>query len=261
MRDCGAARSVRSLSKARRPNRNRRNIPQISQYSQLRLRPPMGAGSSDARTADVIDFPPSRPGASKLASPVQLLPRPLARREGAAPHHAGRDSHYDECRTSPSFGCAPRPAAAIRPPDRHLSETVGIRSGRSNAGPGGASRQDRRGAGRRPAHVVADRTRHADRGIKDPDDHAKRDDWPAARRGAGIPQLFLADGSGRWDDPQHFHWTMALAALIPDGGSYRCRLHPRTKPDAKIGVLVQDSLCGKDYVSGLEEGLEIARRR
>src|SRR5271167_3478029 len=25
----------------------------------------------------------------------------------------------------------------------------------------------------------------------------------------GIPQLFLADGSARWDDPQHYHWTMA----------------------------------------------------
>jgi branched-chain amino acid transport system substrate-binding protein len=71
----------------------------------------------------------------------------------------------------------------------------------------------------------------------------------------GIPQLFLADGSSKWDDPQHFPWSMAWQP------SYRTEAHIdaayilRTKPEAKIAVLVQDSLGGKDYLAGFEEGL------
>ena len=71
----------------------------------------------------------------------------------------------------------------------------------------------------------------------------------------GIPQLFLADGSARWDDPQHFHWTMAWQPSYRTEGRIDAAYILRTKPDAKIGVLVQDSLGGKDYVAGLEEGL------
>jgi branched-chain amino acid transport system substrate-binding protein len=71
----------------------------------------------------------------------------------------------------------------------------------------------------------------------------------------GIPQLFLADGSARWDDPQHFHWTMGWQPSYRTEGRIDAAYILRTKPDAKIGVLVQDSLGGKDYVSGLEEGL------
>ena len=71
----------------------------------------------------------------------------------------------------------------------------------------------------------------------------------------GIPQLFLADGSARWDDPQHFHWTMAWQPSYRTEGRIDAAYILRTRPDAKIGVLVQDSLGGKDYVAGLEEGL------
>ncbi len=71
----------------------------------------------------------------------------------------------------------------------------------------------------------------------------------------GVPQLFLADGSARWDDPQHFHWTMGWQPSYRTEGRIDAAYILRTKPDAKIGVLVQDSLGGKDYVSGLEEGL------
>jgi branched-chain amino acid transport system substrate-binding protein len=70
-----------------------------------------------------------------------------------------------------------------------------------------------------------------------------------------IPQLFLGDGSAKWNDPQHFPWSMAF---LP---SYRTEAHIDAKyilghkPDAKIAVLVQDSLFGKEWVAGLEEGL------
>jgi branched-chain amino acid transport system substrate-binding protein len=71
----------------------------------------------------------------------------------------------------------------------------------------------------------------------------------------GIPQLFLADGSARWDDPQHFHWTMAWQPSYRTEGRIDAAYILRSKPDAKIAVLVQDSQFGKDYVTGLEEGL------
>jgi branched-chain amino acid transport system substrate-binding protein len=71
----------------------------------------------------------------------------------------------------------------------------------------------------------------------------------------GIPQLFLADGSSKWDDPQHFHWTMAWQPSYRTEGHIDAAYILQTRPDAKIAVLVQDSLGGKDYVSGLEEGL------
>jgi branched-chain amino acid transport system substrate-binding protein len=71
----------------------------------------------------------------------------------------------------------------------------------------------------------------------------------------GIPQLFLADGSARWDDPQHYHWTMAWQPSYRVEGRIDAAYILRTKPDAKIGVLVQDSLGGKDYMTGLREGL------
>jgi branched-chain amino acid transport system substrate-binding protein len=70
-----------------------------------------------------------------------------------------------------------------------------------------------------------------------------------------VPQLFLADGSSVWDDPQHFPWTMSWQP------SYRTAAHIDAKyilehrPDAKIAIMVQDSLGGNDYLTGLEEGL------
>jgi branched-chain amino acid transport system substrate-binding protein len=71
----------------------------------------------------------------------------------------------------------------------------------------------------------------------------------------GIPQLFLADGSSKWDDPKHFPWTMAWQPSYRTEGHIDAAYVLKYKPDAKIGVLVQDSLGGKDYMAGLEEGL------
>jgi ABC-type branched-subunit amino acid transport system substrate-binding protein len=70
-----------------------------------------------------------------------------------------------------------------------------------------------------------------------------------------IPQLFLADGSSKWADPQHFPWSMAWHPSVRTEGHVHARYILDHKPDAKIAVLVPDSLFGKDYVAGLEEGL------
>jgi branched-chain amino acid transport system substrate-binding protein len=71
----------------------------------------------------------------------------------------------------------------------------------------------------------------------------------------GIPQLFVADGSSKWDDPQHFPWTMSWQPSYRTEGHIDAAYILQIKPDAKIAVLVQDSLFGKEFVAGLEEGL------
>jgi ABC-type branched-subunit amino acid transport system substrate-binding protein len=70
-----------------------------------------------------------------------------------------------------------------------------------------------------------------------------------------IPQLFLADGSSRWDDPQHFPWTMPWQPSYRTEGHVDAKYVLQHKPDAKIGVLYQNSEGGLDYVKGLKEGL------
>ena len=47
----------------------------------------------------------------------------------------------------------------------------------------------------------------------------------------GIPQLFLADGSARWDDPQHYHWTMSWQPSYRVEGRIDAAYILRTKPD------------------------------
>jgi branched-chain amino acid transport system substrate-binding protein len=67
-----------------------------------------------------------------------------------------------------------------------------------------------------------------------------------------IPQLFLADGSGSWDDPQHFPWTMAWQPSYRTAGHIDARYILENKPNAKIAVLVQNSLAGKDYLGAVK---------
>jgi branched-chain amino acid transport system substrate-binding protein len=70
-----------------------------------------------------------------------------------------------------------------------------------------------------------------------------------------IPQLFLADGSSIWDDPQHFPWTMGWQPSYRTAAHIDAKYILDNKPDAKIAVLVQDSLGGRDYLNGIKEAL------
>jgi branched-chain amino acid transport system substrate-binding protein len=70
-----------------------------------------------------------------------------------------------------------------------------------------------------------------------------------------IPQLFVATGADKWNDPKNRPWTMGWQP------SYRveARVYGRyvitNVPDPKIAVLYQNDDLGKDYVIGLREGL------
>ena len=69
------------------------------------------------------------------------------------------------------------------------------------------------------------------------------------------PQLFLATGATRWNDPGQFPWTMGwLPSYHAEALAY-AKYILKEKPNAKIGVFFQNDDFGKDYVKGLKEGL------
>jgi branched-chain amino acid transport system substrate-binding protein len=70
-----------------------------------------------------------------------------------------------------------------------------------------------------------------------------------------IPQLFVADGSSRWNDPRHFPWTMGWSPSFQTEAHIHAKYILQSKPGARIAVLVQDSLAGREYFTSLKEGL------
>jgi branched-chain amino acid transport system substrate-binding protein len=70
-----------------------------------------------------------------------------------------------------------------------------------------------------------------------------------------VPQLFVATGADKWNDPKEHPWTMGWQP------SYRieARIYGhyilKNLPNAKIAVLYQNDDFGKDYLIGLREGL------
>jgi len=69
------------------------------------------------------------------------------------------------------------------------------------------------------------------------------------------PQLFLATGASRWNDPKSFPWTMGWLPSYQAEATAYAKYLLKEKPDAKIGVFYQNDDFGKDYVRGLKEGL------
>jgi branched-chain amino acid transport system substrate-binding protein len=70
-----------------------------------------------------------------------------------------------------------------------------------------------------------------------------------------VPQLFVATGADKWNDPKHFPWTMGWQPSYRIEARIYARYILKNLPDAKIGVLYQNDDFGKDYLNGLSEGL------
>jgi len=71
----------------------------------------------------------------------------------------------------------------------------------------------------------------------------------------GVPQLFVGSGATKWNDPQHFPWTMSLQPNYQSEARIYAKYILREKPNAKIAVLYQNDDYGKDYLKGLKDGL------
>jgi ABC-type branched-subunit amino acid transport system substrate-binding protein len=70
-----------------------------------------------------------------------------------------------------------------------------------------------------------------------------------------VPQLFVATGATKWNDPKDFPWTMGWQPSYQSEARIYAKYILKEKPDAKIAVLYQNDDYGKDYLKGLKDGL------
>jgi branched-chain amino acid transport system substrate-binding protein len=70
-----------------------------------------------------------------------------------------------------------------------------------------------------------------------------------------VPQLFVATGATKWNDPTGNPWTMGWQPNYQTETRIYAKHILKEKPDAKIGVLFQNDDYGKDYLKGLKDGL------
>ncbi len=73
--------------------------------------------------------------------------------------------------------------------------------------------------------------------------------------GKKVPQLFVATGATKWNDPKNFPWTMGWQPNYQTEGQIYAKYILKEKPNAKIAVLFQNDDYGKDYLKGLKDGL------
>jgi branched-chain amino acid transport system substrate-binding protein len=70
-----------------------------------------------------------------------------------------------------------------------------------------------------------------------------------------VPQLFVASGATKWNDPKDFPWTMGWQPSYQSEARIYAKYLLKEKPGAKIAVLYQNDDFGKDYLKGLKDGL------
>ena len=68
-----------------------------------------------------------------------------------------------------------------------------------------------------------------------------------------VPQLFVATGASKWNDPKDFPWSMGFQPSYRVEARIFAKYILKTKPDAKVAVFYQNDDFGKDYVAGLKE--------
>ena len=72
-----------------------------------------------------------------------------------------------------------------------------------------------------------------------------------------VPQIFVPSGSSRFGDPRHFPWTIGFYPSFQTEGHIYAKHILATKPGAKVGVLYQNDAVGKEYLTGLRDGLGV----
>jgi branched-chain amino acid transport system substrate-binding protein len=70
-----------------------------------------------------------------------------------------------------------------------------------------------------------------------------------------VPQLFVATGADKWNDPKKFPWTMGWQPSYRIEARIYGRYMLKNLPNAKVAVLYQNDDFGKDYLVGLREAL------
>ena len=70
-----------------------------------------------------------------------------------------------------------------------------------------------------------------------------------------VPQLFVATGASKWNDPTEFPWTMGWQPSYQSEAHIYAKYLLKEKPHARIAVLYQNDDFGKDYLKGFRDGL------
>jgi len=70
-----------------------------------------------------------------------------------------------------------------------------------------------------------------------------------------VPQLLVATGATKWNDPKEFPWTMGWQPNYQSESQIYAKYILKNFPNGKIAILYQNDDYGKDYVKGLKDGL------
>jgi branched-chain amino acid transport system substrate-binding protein len=70
-----------------------------------------------------------------------------------------------------------------------------------------------------------------------------------------VPQLFVATGATKWNDPKNFPWTMGWSPNYQGEAHIYVDFLVSNYPSGKVGILYQNDDYGKDYLKGLKDGL------
>jgi ABC-type branched-subunit amino acid transport system substrate-binding protein len=70
-----------------------------------------------------------------------------------------------------------------------------------------------------------------------------------------VPQLFLATGASRWNDPEHFPYTMTLTPIYQAEARIYATYVLREVANPKVAVLYQNDDFGKDFLKGFRDRL------
>jgi branched-chain amino acid transport system substrate-binding protein len=70
-----------------------------------------------------------------------------------------------------------------------------------------------------------------------------------------VPQMFVATGADKWNDPKDHPWTIGWQPSYRIEARIYGRYILKNLPNAKVAILYQNDDFGKDYLTGLREGL------
>lgn len=70
-----------------------------------------------------------------------------------------------------------------------------------------------------------------------------------------IPQLFVASGASKFNDPKNFPWTTGWQPSYQSEAHAYAKYILKEKPNAKVAVFFQNDDLGKDYLKGFKDRL------
>jgi branched-chain amino acid transport system substrate-binding protein len=68
-----------------------------------------------------------------------------------------------------------------------------------------------------------------------------------------VPQLFVATGASKWNDPKDFPWTMGFQPSYRVEARIFAKYILKEKPNAKVAIFYANDDFGKDYVAGIKD--------